>query len=342
MLTSDFDYDLPSELIAQKPLSKRDESRLLILNKAKGVLKEKTFKDLDLLLNQGDLLVFNQSRVRKARLRGVKNDSGGQVELLLLERLNPPNLWTALVKPGRRLKIGSKIILQGQEQIAVKIIDYTDFGGRIVEFACAQTALNAMDQMGEMPLPPYIKEPLTDFESYQTIYSKEEGSKAAPTAGLHFTTALMQRLTAKGVEMAFLTLHVGLGTFKAVTAEKIADHQMHQEFYSISECNLQKIKNAQQQNRRIIAVGTTSVRVLETLGTNHQLKSGAGNTDLFITPGFNFKVINGMITNFHLPKSTLLMMVSAFAGRDNIFKAYQYAITNRFRFFSFGDAMLIE
>lgn len=338
MKKSDFYYELPSELIAQSPLDRRDASELIKLDRQTGEYSFHHFYDLPGLLRPGDLLVMNDSRVIPARLIGEK-DGGGTVELVLLHETG--GLWECLVKPGKRCKPGARLIFGGGMLTAV-VEGITDGGNRLVRFGCDGIFLEVLEQLGQMPLPPYITRKLEDPERYQTVYSKIPGSAAAPTAGLHFTGELLDKLKTMGVDTAFITLHVGLGTFRPVKADNIEDHLMHSEYCMIPGETAKAIKSAKTGGNRIIAVGTTSCRALESFfDEDAGLKESSGWTDIFIYPGYRFKVINGLITNFHLPESTLIMLVSAFAGRDNILRAYNAAIERRMRFFSFGDAMLI-
>ena len=339
MLLNDFDYDLPEELIAQTPIEPRNFSRLMILNpQTKKILHEK-FYNLQNFLNVGDTLILNDTRVIPARLIGKKS-TGGRVEVFLLRRLDFKT-WETLVKPGKKIHDDTEIFFS--DELSCKIIGRTDFGGRIVEFNFVGVFEEILDKLGETPLPPYIHEKLSDAERYQTVYNRERGSAAAPTAGLHFTTQQLEDLKNFGVNIGFVTLHVGLGTFRPVQTETIENHEMHEEFFSISAETAELIKKTKSQGKRIIAVGTTSVRTLESAAIDkNSVKVGSDSTKIFIYPGYDFKIVDAMITNFHLPKSTLIMLVSAFAGRDFILNAYREAVENRYRFFSFGDAMFIE
>lgn len=340
MKVHDFYFDLPEELIAQDPIEKRDESRLLVLHKAENSLEHKVFKEIIDYLNPGDCLVLNNSRVIPARLFGVKADTGAHMEFVLLRRIDKDR-WETLVKPGKKAKIGSVFVF-GNGELKCKILSNTEAGGRIIEFEYEGIFEEILDALGEMPLPPYIKHKLKDKERYQTVYSKVEGSAAAPTAGLHFTNELLDKISAKGINICYLTLHVGLGTFRPVKVEDIESHLMHSEFYMIDSENAELINNAKKCGKRIIAVGTTSCRTLETLGDeNGRIKPSSGWTDIFIYPGYRFKVVEALITNFHLPESTLIMLVSALAGKDRVMEAYKVAINEKYRFFSFGDAMFI-
>ena len=339
MKTSDFWYDLPEELIAQTPLEQRDSSRLLILDKKTGQITHKTFLDIIDYLEAGDCLVMNDSRVLPARLLGHR-PTGGAVELLLLRDLGNKQ-WECLAKPGKKLQVGQEVIF-GNGELSATIVDVCDDGNRIVEFHYDGIFLEVLERLGKMPLPPYIKAELQDQERYQTVYSKAVGSAAAPTAGLHFTTELLDKIRAKGIKTAFVTLHVGLGTFRPVKAECIDEHHMHSELCMISEETAAILNETKRAGGRIICVGTTSCRTLESLVGNDGFFTATSRwTDIFIYPGYTFKAMNGLITNFHLPESTLVMLVSAFAGREQILNAYKIAVDERYRFFSFGDAMYI-
>lgn len=341
MNVKDFDFYLPEELIAQHPLQKRDESRLMVLDKKSGEITHKIFKDVIDYLNEGDCLVLNDTRVMPARLIGHKEISGGKIEFLLLKRTGK-DTWETLVKPGRKAQIGTEFIF-GNGELKGKILDITEGGERIVHFDYEGVFEEVLDRLGQMPLPPYIKEKLEDKEMYQTVYSKEVGSAAAPTAGLHFTKELLESIKNKGVKIVFLTLHVGLGTFRPVKVENIEDHVMHSEYYTMSKETADIINKTKEQGKRIVAVGTTSIRTLETIGDqNGKVKEQSGWTDIFIYPGYKYKVVDALITNFHLPQSTLIMLVSALAGRENILNAYKNAVDNKYKFFSFGDAMFIK
>ncbi|WP_019120117.1 tRNA preQ1(34) S-adenosylmethionine ribosyltransferase-isomerase QueA [Brevibacillus massiliensis] len=336
-----FDFDLPEHLIAQHPLPERTASRLLVLHKDTGEIEHKSFTDLIHYLEPGDLLVLNDSRVLPARLIGVKAETGAKVEVLLLKSLGDDR-WETLVKPGKRVKPGTQIQF-GDGALRCVCEDVTEAGGRIVRFHYQGVFYEVLDRLGTMPLPPYIHSQLDDQERYQTVYARERGSAAAPTAGLHFTREYLQQLEQKGVQLAFITLHVGLGTFRPVSSENIEEHVMHAEYYDISPQTAELINQAKADGKRVIAVGTTSCRTLETVGQAHQGKVAAdsGWTDIFIRPGYTFSVIDGLLTNFHLPKSTLVMLVSALAGRERVLSAYRSAVAHEYRFFSFGDAMLI-
>ncbi|BDG46338.1 MULTISPECIES: tRNA preQ1(34) S-adenosylmethionine ribosyltransferase-isomerase QueA [Parageobacillus] len=336
-----FDFNLPEELIAQTPLPNRDASRLMVLDKKTGEIRHETFRNILSYLREGDCLVLNDTRVMPARLYGEKEDTGANIEVLLLKQLEGDR-WETLVKPARRVKDGTKIIF-GDGRLKATCVDTLEHGGRVLQFSYRGIFYEVLEQLGEMPLPPYIKEKLDDPERYQTVYAREIGSAAAPTAGLHFTEQLLDDIRAKGVHIAFITLHVGLGTFRPVNVENIEEHDMHAEFYQMTEETAQLLNETRRQGGRIIAVGTTSTRTLETIAARHNgtFVAESGWTDIFIYPGYEFKAIDGLVTNFHLPKSTLIMLVSALAGRENILRAYNVAVKERYRFFSFGDAMLI-
>ncbi|SHE84362.1 tRNA preQ1(34) S-adenosylmethionine ribosyltransferase-isomerase QueA [Caloramator proteoclasticus] len=341
MNVKDFYFDLPEELIAQTPIEPRDMSRLMVLDKKTGEIEHRIFRDIIEFLNEGDCLVLNNSRVIPARLFGVKEDTGANVEFVLLKRIDKDK-WETLVKPGKKARIGSKFIF-GDGELRCEVLDNTESGGRIIEFKYEGVFEQILDRLGNMPLPPYIKAELKDRERYQTVYSKVEGSAAAPTAGLHFTNELLEKIKNKGVKIAYLTLHVGLGTFRPVKVENIEEHKMHSEFYMIDEENAKIINNTKKNGKRIIAVGTTSCRTLETASDeNGYVKPQSGWTDIFIYPGYNFKCVDCLITNFHLPESTLIMLVSALAGREKVLNAYNTAVREKYRFFSFGDAMFIK
>ncbi|EOH91973.1 tRNA preQ1(34) S-adenosylmethionine ribosyltransferase-isomerase QueA [Enterococcus villorum] len=342
LTTEDFDFNLPEELIAQTPLKDRDQSRLLVVDRTTGEMKDKHFHDILEELNPGDALVMNNTRVLPARLYGEKTETGAHLEVLLLTNTEG-DTWETLIKPAKRAKVGTRISFgDGRLQAVVK--EELDHGGRIIAFEYEGIFLEILESLGEMPLPPYIKERLEDPDRYQTVYAKENGSAAAPTAGLHFTKELLAEIEAKGVELVYLTLHVGLGTFRPVSVDKIEEHQMHSEFYRLTEEAATRLNQIRQNGGKIVAVGTTSIRTLETIGTkfNGEIKADSGWTDIFITPGYEFKVVEAFSTNFHLPKSTLVMLVSAFAGRELTLSAYQHAIEERYRFFSFGDAMFVK
>ncbi|MDU5106882.1 tRNA preQ1(34) S-adenosylmethionine ribosyltransferase-isomerase QueA [Clostridium sp.] len=341
MKVSDFDFDLPEELIAQHPLEKRDASRLMVLDKNTGNIEHRSFYDVIEYLNEGDTLVLNNTRVMPARLIGEKEETGGKIEFLLLKRLEGDK-WECLAKPGKRAKIGQNFVF-GDGKLKCKVVDIIEEGNRIIEFSYDGIFEQVLDELGEMPLPPYITEKLDDKERYQTVYSKEKGSAAAPTAGLHFTNELLEEIKAKGVNIAYLTLHVGLGTFRPVKVEDINEHIMHSEFYHLDKENADLINETKKRGNKVIAVGTTSTRTLETIGDeNGFVREQSGWTDIFLYPGYKYKVIDELITNFHLPESTLIMLVSALAGKENVMNAYNTAVKERYRFFSFGDSMLIK
>lgn len=340
MRLSDFDFELPEELIAQEPLERRDSSRLLVLHKDNYSIEHRRFGDLIEYLNPGDVLVMNNTKVLPARIFGVRAITGANIEVLLLRQVSPDN-WETLVKPGKRARVGEKLVF-GNGLMEGTIKEHTDTGGRIIEFSYREPFLQVLERIGTMPLPPYIKKPLEDQQRYQTVYARQEGSAAAPTAGLHFTPELLENIKLKGVKIVYVLLHVGLGTFRPVQVENITEHHMHEEFYEITPEAAREINESRSRGGRVVAVGTTSVRCLETSSNSEgQVIAGSGLTDIFIYPGYKYKVVQSLITNFHLPKSTLVMMVSALAGRDNILAAYKEAVEERYRFFSFGDAMLI-
>ncbi len=340
MKTSDFYYDLPKELIAQTPVEPRDSSRLLVLDRQSGETVHKHFFDIIDYLDEGDLLVCNDSRVLPARIYGNKEPTGARVEFLLLKQISG-NRWETLCKPGKKAKEGARFSF-GDGLLYATVTEVKDDGNRVVDFECDENFFSTLDKIGQMPLPPYITEELKDKERYQTVYSHELGSAAAPTAGLHFTTELMDKIRAKGVNIAYVTLHVGLGTFRPVKVDDVTKHKMHSEHYEVPEETARLIKQTKQSGKRVIAVGTTSCRTLESVAAEHgEVVPCEGFTEIFIYPGFEFKVLDGLITNFHLPESTLIMLVSAFAGYDNIMNAYKTAVEERYRFFSFGDAMAI-
>lgn len=341
MKVEEFDYHLPEELIAQKPLPERDESRLMVLNPQEKTIEENIFKNLKEYLEPGDMIIMNNSRVIPARLYGAKIPTGTEIELLLLNEL-AEGRWEVLVRPGRRAKKGVKINFE--DILEAEVVEYTDFGGRIVEFTWDQQNYDfeeILNQLGEMPLPPYINEKLDDPERYQTVYSEKRGSAAAPTAGLHFTDRLLNELQEYGVILDYITLHVGLGTFRPVKSEDIEDHEMHEEYAEVSAETAAKINEVKARGNKVVAVGTTVTRTLESAAQSGELSEYKGWTDIFIYPGYEYKVIDSLITNFHLPKSTLIMMVSALAGKEFILKAYKKAVEDEFRFFSLGDAMMI-
>ena len=342
MNTTDFDFHLPEELIAQTPLEKRDASRLLVVNRETGEFSDQHFDSIIDQLEPGDALVMNNTRVLPARLYGEKPGTGGHVELLLLKNTEG-DFWEVLAKPAKRLKVGAKVVF-GDGRLTATITEELDHGGRIVRFDYQGIFLEVLESLGEMPLPPYIHEKLADRERYQTVYAKENGSAAAPTAGLHFTKELLTKIEEKGVKLVYLTLHVGLGTFRPVSVDNLEDHEMHSEFYTLSEEAATTLRNVKANGHRIIAVGTTSIRTLETIGNkfNGEIQADSGWTNIFIKPGYQWQIVDAFSTNFHLPKSTLVMLVSAFAGRELTLKAYEHAISERYRFFSFGDAMFIK
>jgi len=341
LTTEDFDYDLPQELIAQTPLKERDQSRLLVLDSKTGKYQDDYFYNVIDRLNPGDALVMNDSRVMPARLYGVKPETGGHVEVLLLNNTDGDN-WETLVKPAKRAKVGTEISF-GDGKLTATVTEELEHGGRMIEFHYDGIFMEILDQLGEMPLPPYIKEKLDDPEMYQTVYSREIGSAAAPTAGLHFTKELLKKIEDKGVKLVYLTLHVGLGTFRPVSEKNIEDHKMHSEFYRLTEDAAKTLNEVKANGGRIVATGTTSIRTLETIGTkfNGEIRADSGWTDIFIKPGYKWQVVDAFITNFHLPKSTLVMLVASFTGRENILNAYRHAVSEKYRFFSFGDAMFI-
>lgn len=341
MKTSDFYYELPQELIAQDPLEDRSSSRLMKLDKKTGEIEHKIFRDIIEELNPGDCLVVNNTKVIPARLLGVKEDTGAHIEVLLLKR-KADNVWETLVKPGKKARPGARIVF-GDGLLKAEVIDVVDEGNRLIRFEFEGIFEEILDKLGQMPLPPYITHQLKDKNRYQTVYAKHDGSAAAPTAGLHFTPELLEQIRAKGVKLAHVTLHVGLGTFRPVKVEDVTKHHMHSEFYVVEEEQAHLINETKAAGGRVICVGTTSCRTLESATDEHGiLKAGSGWTEIFIYPGYRFKMMDALITNFHLPESTLLMLVSAFAGKEKIMKAYEEAVRERYRFFSFGDAMLIE
>ena len=337
MLVTDFDYELPQELIAQHPMEPRDHSRLLVVDKKTGEIEHKHFYDLVNYLKPGDVLVFNDTRVIPARLHGTK-DTGAHVEVFLLTRRDATD-WEVLVRPGKKLQVGAKINFS--DELSCEVIEHTDFGGRVVRFKYDGIFEEILDRLGETPLPPYITAPLEDKERYQTVYNRERGSAAAPTAGLHFTKELMQKIKEIGCEEVFVTLHVGLGTFRPVSEAKIEDHKMHKEFYTVSQEAADAVNKAKAEGRRIIAVGTTAVRTLEAAGADGQLHAGSSWTNIFIYPGYKFRLVDDLVTNFHLPQSTLLMLVSTLSTSEIMLQTYKKAVEEKYRFFSFGDAMFI-
>jgi len=342
MKVSEFNYELPKELIAQHPLEKRDISRLMVLNRVNKQIEHRSFKDIIEYLNPGDCLVINNTKVIPARLYGIKqSDQKIPVEFLLLKQIEN-DFWEVMVRPGRRLKVGTKVEF-GEGILQAEILDVLENGNRKVKFTYEGIFNEILDQIGMMPLPPYITEKLKDKDRYQTVYAKHEGSAAAPTAGLHFTNELLERIRAKGIEIANVTLHVGIGTFRPVKVENIEEHNMHSEHFYIKKEDAEKINKAKETNHNVIAVGTTSCRVLETIADeNGMVKETEGDTDIFIYPGYKFKCIDKLITNFHLPESTLIMLVSTLAGKDFVMNAYEEAVKEKYRFFSFGDAMFID
>ena len=341
MNVSDFNYELPKELIAQDPLEKRSESRLMVLDKATGKVTHKHFYDIIEYINEGDCLIINNTKVIPARLYGVKEDTGAAIEILLLKRVDG-NTWECLSRPGKKARVGARIVF-GEGLLTGEIVDVVEEGNRLIRFEYEGIFEEILDKLGEMPLPPYITHKLQDKSRYQTVYAKYDGSAAAPTAGLHFTPELLQKLRDKGVKIAEVTLHVGLGTFRPVKVENVLEHHMHSEYYEITKEACDIINDTKANGGKVISVGTTSTRTVESsVDENGLLTPKKGDTDIFIYPGFNFKVIDSLITNFHLPESTLIMLVSALAGRENVLAAYEEAVKERYRFFSFGDAMLIK
>ena len=341
MKTSDFDYILPEELIAQHPLDKRDASRLLILDKATGKTEHKFFTDIIDYLDENDLLVLNSTRVLPARLLGNKEDTGAKVEIFLLNPSSEDDTWECLVRPGKKIKEGTTVVFS-EGDLKGQVLSRTESGGRIIKFQYSGSFMDAINKAGEVPLPPYIKEKIEDPERYQTVYAKTSGSVAAPTAGLHFTEELFKKIKEKNIDIAEVVLHVGLGTFRPVSAENIFEHKMHSEFFSIDDLNSEKINKALKEGKRIVSVGTTSTRTLESAVEDNEVKKKEGWTEIFIYPGYTFKAVDALITNFHLPKSTLLMLVSALGGREQVLNAYALAVEKEYRFFSFGDAMFIK
>lgn len=341
MKVSDFYFELPEELIAQYPLEKRDSSRLMVLDKKTGEIEHRKFHDILEYLNEGDTLVLNNTRVLPARLIGEKEETGGKIEFLLLKRIEGDK-WECLAKPGRKAKVGT-VFTFGEGKLKAIVREIGEEGNRIIEFKYDGIFEQVLDELGQMPLPPYIHEKLEDKERYQTVYSKEKGSAAAPTAGLHFTEELLKEIKDKGVNIAYLTLHVGLGTFRPVKVDDVNNHVMHSEYYHLDKENAELINKTKEAGNRVIAVGTTSSRTLETIGDeNGRVREQSGWTDIFIYPGYKFKIVDNLITNFHLPESTLIMLVSALAGQDNIMNAYNIAVKEKYRFFSFGDSMFIK
>ena len=354
LLKSDFYFDLPEELIAQDPLEDRSSSRLLVLDKTSGAIELHVFRDILDFLKEGDCLVINNTKVIPARLMGVREGTGATIEVLLLKR-KENDIWETLVKPGKKAKIGTKILFgcpayedgkaapnPSEALLVGEVVDIVEEGNRLIQFHYEGIFEEILDKLGQLPLPPYITHQLQDKNRYQTVYAKHEGSAAAPTAGLHFTPELLEAVKAKGVEIAEVTLHVGLGTFRPVKVDNVLNHHMHSEFYKIEQSEADKINKAKAEGHRVISVGTTSTRTLESAAdTNGMIKECSGWTEIFIYPGYQFKVIDGLVTNFHLPESTLIMLVSALAGREHVLAAYETAVKERYRFFSFGDAMLI-
>ena len=341
MKTSDFYFDLPDELIAQVPVLDRSSSKLMVLDKETGEIDHKIFKDVIDYLNPGDCLVLNDTRVIPARLIGEKVDTGGKIEFLLLKR-HEDDTWESLVKPGKRAKIGTKFSF-GDGKLIGEVVGLGPEGSRIVKFHYEGIFEEVLDELGNMPLPPYITERLEERERYQTVYSKHNGSAAAPTAGLHFTDELLNQIKEKGVDIAFVTLHVGLGTFRPVKVDDVLEHEMHSEYYMVTKEAADKINKAKENGKNVICVGTTSSRTVESAaGDDNRVNASSGWTSIFIYPGYKFKVVDKLITNFHLPESTLIMLVSALAGQDNVLNAYNVAVENKYRFFSFGDAMIIK
>ena len=341
MKTSDFNFDLPEELIAQVPIKDRTSSKLMVLNKETGEIEHRIFKDIIDYLNPGDCLVLNDTRVIPARLIGSKVETGGKIEFLLLKRTED-DTWETLVKPGKRAKIGARFSF-GDGKLIAEVVGMGEDGARIVKFEYNGIFEEILDELGNMPLPPYITEKLDERERYQTVYSKEQGSAAAPTAGLHFTKELLEEVKKKGVNIAYVTLHVGLGTFRPVKVDDVNEHVMHSEFYHLEEEDAKIINDTKKRGNKIISVGTTSTRTLETIGDeNGFVKAQSGWTNIFIYPGYEFKVVDKLITNFHLPESTLIMLVSALSSKENVLNAYETAVKERYRFFSFGDAMIVK
>lgn len=340
--TDDFDFELPEELIAQSPLKERSASKLMILDSKKQTITNATFMDILNELQPNDALVMNDTRVLPARLFGTKMDTGANLEVLLLTNTEG-DTWETLMKPAKKAKIGTQISF-GDGRLIATVTKILEDGGRMITFSYEGIFLEILEDLGEMPLPPYIKETLEEADRYQTVYAKENGSAAAPTAGLHFTKKVLEKIEAKGVKLAFLTLHVGLGTFRPVNVENVDQHKMHSEYYRLSKETAQILNETKAQGGRVIAVGTTSIRTLETIANkfNGQLKADSGWTDIFIMPGYTFQYVDAFLTNFHLPKSTLIMLVSAFAGRDFVLEAYRHAVEKEYRFFSFGDAMFVK
>lgn len=341
MKLTDFNYDLPEELIAQDPLEKRSDSRLMVVGREDGSITHKHFYDIIDYLNPGDCLVINDTKVIPARLMGVKEDTGASIEVLLLKR-KEEKIWETLVKPGKKMKVGARVVF-GDGLLTGEVVDIVEEGNRLIRFEYEGIWEELLDQLGQMPLPPYITHQLQDKNRYQTVYAEHEGSAAAPTAGLHFTKELLQQIKDKGVDIAHVTLHVGLGTFRPVKVDNILEHHMHSEFYIVDQEAADKINAAKARGNQVISVGTTSTRTIESVADeNGFMRAASGWTDIFIYPGYQFKVVDSLITNFHLPESTLLMLVSALSTRENMLHAYEVAVQERYRFFSFGDAMFIQ
>jgi len=340
--TDDFDFDLPEELIAQVPLKNRSASRLMVLDHQQQTIEDKTFLDIIDELQPNDALVMNNTRVLPARLFGTKTETGAHLEVLLLKNTEGDR-WETLMKPAKKAKVGTTITF-GDGRLTAEVVEVLEEGGRILDFSYDGIFLEILEELGEMPLPPYITEKLDEADRYQTVYAKENGSAAAPTAGLHFTDEVLEQLKEKGVQLAFLTLHVGLGTFRPVNVENVEDHKMHSEYYQLSKETADLLNKTKENGGRVVAVGTTSIRTLETIANKFdgRLEADSGWTDIFIKPGYTFKFVDAFLTNFHLPKSTLIMLVSAFAGREFVLNAYHHAVDEQYRFFSFGDAMFVK
>lgn len=340
--TDDFDFDLPEELIAQVPLKNRSASRLMVLDHQQQTIEDKTFLDIIDELQPNDALVMNNTRVLPARLFGTKTETGAHLEVLLLKNTEGDR-WETLMKPAKKAKVGTTITF-GDGRLTAEVVEVLEEGGRILDFSYDGIFLEILEELGEMPLPPYITEKLDEADRYQTVYAKENGSAAAPTAGLHFTDEVLEQLKEKGVQLAFLTLHVGLGTFRPVNVENVEDHKMHSEYYQLSKETADLLNKTKENGGRVVAVGTTSIRTLETIANKFdgRLEADSGWTDIFIKPGYTFKFVDAFLTNFHLPKSTLIMLVSAFAGREFVLNAYHHAVDEQYRFFSFGDAMFVQ
>ena len=340
MNVKDYDYDLPEELIAQDPLEDRSSSRLMVLDRQTGDVEHRHFTDILEYLHPGDCLVINNTKVIPARLFGVKEDTQAKIEVLLLKR-KENDIWETLVKPGKKAKPGTKLVF-GDGLLTAEVVDVVEEGNRLIQFHYDGIFEEILDQLGQMPLPPYITHQLKDKNRYQTVYAKYDGSAAAPTAGLHFTPEILEKMKDKGAELLFVTLHVGIGTFRPVAEENIEDHEMHREWYTIEKETAQKVNEAKEEGRRIIAVGTTSVRTLESAGQTGRVEAGSSWTQLYIYPGYQWQVVDAIVTNFHLPESTLIMMMASFAGREHILAAYEEAVRQKYRFFSFGDAMFLR